>query len=349
VLKFDRIVLEVTQACPHACLHCYNYWRETRGPVRASDTLTRAGIREVVARIRRDTPIRQVALSGGEPLLREDLPGIVADLAAEGLSAVVITNGSLLSEERVSRFSRNTIFEVTLFSANAGLHDQIAGRKNAFAKVITAALAVQKHHCHLAVAVVVTRLNAHDTRRALELGISLGADGLLLNRVNLGRLSLPIADRLVPTVDQLRMALQAAENVASEYGAAISVSVPVPPCVIDPAPYPHLHFGWCPRGGADAYYTVSHNGLLRPCNHASMVLGDLRREGFAEIVTSKKTSAFWKPVPPACRKCDHPLRDLCRGGCPAASYECYGTQERWDPYIDHVGTPLQTAPSSNVD
>lgn len=345
---FDRIVLEVTEACQHACLHCYNYWRDTRGPVRAPDTLTRDGIRQVLAAIRRDAPIRQVALSGGEPLLREDLPGIVADLAADGLSTVVITNGSLLSEDRVSRFPRNTIFEVTLFSAAASLHDRIAGRPGAFARVIAGALAVQKHKCHLAVAVVVTRLNAHDTRRTLELGISLGADALLLNRVNLGKLSFPIADRLVPTLPMLRKALEDAENVAAEFGAAIAVSVPIPPCLIDPSPYPHLHFGWCPRGGADAYYTVSHNGLLRPCNHSSIVLGDLRCQGFAEIVGNSRTRAFWQPTPAACRQCTHPLRDRCRGGCPAASYECYGTQSRWDPFVD-VAARLEASPLPRHD
>jgi hypothetical protein len=46
-------------------------------------------------------------------------------------------------------------------------------------------------------------------------------------------------------------------------------------------------------------------------------------------------------VPPACVRCEHPLRDLCRGGCPAASDECYGTRERWDPIIDMtMGRPI---------
>jgi pyrroloquinoline quinone biosynthesis protein E len=336
VTGFDRIVVEVTQACQHACVHCYNYWQQDRGPVRGPDTLSRSQILDLVRKVRRDAPIKQVALSGGEPLLRDDLPEIVGDLVDDGLGVVVITNGGLLTDERVARFPEGTIFELTLFATDAALHDRIAGRPGAFRRVIAGAACVQRYRCRLALAVVVSRLNAHEVRRTMELGIALGADAILLNRVNLGRQTLALADRLVPTLQQLTAALDAAQSVVRDYEATVAVSVPIPPCLVDPAPYADLHFGWCPRGGKDAYYTIGHNGLLRPCNHASVVLGDLRRQSFAEIVESEETRRFWEPVPAACRACAHPLAALCRGGCPAASHECYGTRERWDPIVDLV-------------
>jgi pyrroloquinoline quinone biosynthesis protein E len=203
VLGHGRLVVEVTQACQHACAHCYNYWRLDRAPVRSATTLTRAEIRDLLHKARVDAPIREVALSGGEPLLRTDLPAIVGDLVDDGFSTVVITNGRLLTDARVARFPRGTVFEVTLFSTDAGLHDRIAGRRGAFARVVAGAASVSKQDCRLAVAVVVTRLNAHEVRRTMELGIALGADAFLFNRVNLGRASLPVADQLVPTVAQL--------------------------------------------------------------------------------------------------------------------------------------------------
>lgn len=334
---FERIVVEVTEACQHACLHCYNYWRQERGPIRSWDTLTRSGIRNIIRKVKRDAPIKEVALSGGEPLLRDDLSEIVSDLVDDGLSVVVITNGGLLNDKRVARFPEGTIFETTLFSTDALLHDRIAGRRGAFRKVLAGAVCIQRHRCRLAVAIVANRLNAHEVGRTMELGIALGADALLLNRVNLSRSTFPIADQLVPTVSQLQEALEAAQTVVRKYKAMVAVSVPIPPCVVDPTPYKDLHFGWCPRGGEDAYYTISHNGLLRPCNHASVVLGDLRRRGFLEIANSKKTRHFWDPIPPECHLCQHPLAALCRGGCPAASHECYGNRNRWDPIIDLIG------------
>jgi radical SAM protein with 4Fe4S-binding SPASM domain len=277
-----------------------------------------------------------VALSGGEPLLRPDAAGICTDLVNDGLSVAVITSGALLTRARAAQFPAGTTFEITLFCADAALHDRIVGRAGAFQRVLQGAASALEHGCTLVASVVLNRLNAGHTRDALELGIALGADAFLLNRMNLSRLTLPHAGQLSPTVEQLKDALGAAEAIAVEYEAAISVSVPIPPCVVDPAPYSHLHFGWCPRGGPKAYYTVSHNGLLRPCNHSSVVLGDLRKKSFEELVHSRKASSFWAPVPDECRTCTHPLRDSCLGGCPAASDECYGTRKRVDPLVNLV-------------
>jgi PqqA peptide cyclase len=332
----EYLVVEVTEACPHACVHCYNYWREDRAPVLSPGTLRRKEILNLVRKIRRDAPIRVVALSGGEPLLRPDLAAICRDLVDDGLRVAVITSGVLLTPARAARFPSGTTFEITLFGADASLHDRIVGRAGAFNRVLQGAASALEHNCAVVVSVVLNRLNAHHTRDALELGIALGADAFLLNRMNFSRLTLPHAAQLAPTLEQLKGALDAAEAVAVEYEAAISVSVPIPPCVIDPAPYSHLHFGWCPRGGAQAYYTVSHNGLLRPCNHSSLVLGDLREKPFKELVNCHTAAAFWAPIPGECEMCTHSLRDVCRGGCPAASDECYGTRKRVDPLVDLI-------------
>lgn len=301
-------------------------------------TLSRAEILGLIRKIRCETPLRQVGLSGGEPLLRPDLPEIAADLNAEGLSVVVITNGTLLTEEVLDRFPAETIFEFTLFSIDAQLHDRIAGRPGAFQKVIRGIQCAARRHFRLALACVINRLNTHDVMQTIELGIALKAEAVLFNRINLSRSTLPLADQLVPSVHQLREALDGAEEASRRYGITVAVSVPIPPCVLDLTRYQYLQFGWCPRGGKDAYYTVSYNGMLRPCNHSSVILGDLRTEDFGAIVRRESTRAFWRPVPPECQRCQHPLRDLCRGGCLAASHECYGTAARIDPFVPLCST-----------
>jgi len=332
-LTFEQVVVEVTQACHHRCVHCYNFWSQHRAPVRHPETLSRREILALVRKIRRVTPLRQVGLSGGEPLLRPDLPEIARDLSAEGLGVVVITNATLLTDELLDRFPPGVLFEFTLFSVDAELHDRIAGRPGAFRRVIQGVQRASRRKFRLVMACVVNQLNFHDVFRMIELGIALKAEAVLFNRINLSRASLASADELVPSVGQLRQALEAAEDAAQRYGVAVAVSVPIPPCVVDLSPYKHLHFGWCPRGGRQAYYTVSYNGLLRPCNHSSAILGDLRTEEFAEIIARQSTRAYWRPLPAECRQCSESLRDSCRGGCPAASYECYGSADRIDPFV----------------
>ena len=348
LLAFKNVVVEVTQACHHRCLHCYNFWREERAPIKDPQTLTRAEILTIVRKIQRDTPLEQVALSGGEPLLRSDLPEIASDLAAAGLNVVVITSGTLLTDARLKRFPPQTIFEFTLFSTDAKLHDQIAGRPGAFAKVIRGVQCAGRHKFQVALTCVINRLNANDVLQTIELGIALKAQAVLFNRINLSRSTLPLASQLVPSATQLTEALDAAEEAARRYGIAVAVSVPIPPCIVDISRYRHLHFGWCPRGGDEAYYTISYDGTVRPCNHSSVVLGDLRRESFAEIVTREATRKFWQPVPVECQNCEHPLRDVCRGGCLAAGHECYGSGDRMDPFVAQCLSGTSPAPYVSI-
>jgi radical SAM protein with 4Fe4S-binding SPASM domain len=333
MLPYRTIVWEATSQCLHRCRHCYNFWRDDRPRTMTPTTLARGEVRELLRRVKRETALEQVAVSGGEPLLRSDLPGILQDILDEGLNPVVITSGTPLTPARVAQLPPGTMLEVTLFGADAELHDRIVGRKGTMRRVIEGVARAQDHGCRLVISVVVSALNAHEVRNALELGIALGAEGFLLNRMNLTPPTMRDAE-LVMSQAQLRQMLAAAEAVAAEYDAPIAVSVPIPACVVDPEDYPHLHFGWCPRGGPEAYYTVSHDGMLRPCNHSSMVLGDLRKSSFGELTESARAREFWAPMPTECVSCEHPMRDVCRGGCPAASEECYGTRERWDPIID---------------
>jgi radical SAM protein with 4Fe4S-binding SPASM domain len=331
----ERVVVELTQRCNNNCLHCYNYWWDRRSASNHTPVLSRDDISYLIARIKEEAPLNQVALSGGEPFLRRDLADIVCDLTEADLSAVVITNGTMLTESRLSRFPEGTIFEVTLFGAEAELHNRIAGNQ-VFDKVVEGLVRVERHRCKFALAFVLTKMNAHEVSRTFELAIALGADAALFNRINLSKHMLPLADRLIPSPRQLYDSLAAADEAARRYGLMVAVSVPVPPCLIDPREFTNLHFGWCPRGNHESYYTIGTDGSVRPCNHSSVVLGNLFEESFGEIITGVKTKSFWKPIPEECLSCEHPLKDFCRGGCPAASDECYGTRLKKDPIIEYA-------------
>lgn len=343
MLPFEQVVIEVTQACNHACVHCYNYWREDRRPVNAPGALSREEIRHLVRDICSGSKLKSVAFSGGEPTLREDLGGIAADMMALELGVLIVSNGSQLTKARAATFPSGTGFEFTLFSAQAEVHDRIAGRVGAFERVIEAAIAVQRRQCRLAMACVLSRLNLEGLEETLELALALGAEGILFNRINLAASTVAHAAALVPSAEELAGALAVADGVAGRFGAAVSIAVPIPPCVVDPSPYTHLHFGWCPRGGTGAYYTIGYNGLVRPCNHASVVLGDVRQQSFERIVLSQPAKAFWAGLPTECQTCTHPLRDLCRGGCPASSHECFGTPNRRDPFVSAACAQRQSA------
>jgi radical SAM protein with 4Fe4S-binding SPASM domain len=343
--QLRRVVLEVTEACNHRCVHCYNYWDHPTQEILAADTLSRAAIRRLIRRVSADAPLEHVVISGGEPLVRPDLPEIAGDLVDDGLLVTVITNATLLTEALAARLRPEAQIDVTLFSADEAVHDRIAGPVGAFRRTIDGIVAARERGCALAVTVVVGAFNAHDVYRTIELALGLGAEAIMLNRVNLTPRMLQESQHAVPTLQQLREALWSAELVAGEYDVTVGVSVPVPPCLLEPAEFPHLRFGYCPRGGEDSYYTISHNGLLRPCNHSSVVLGNLRRQRFAEVIDSAATREFWAAVPVECASCAHPLREDCRGGCPAAAEECGGSRDHVDPFVLRLAPNITMAVS----
>jgi len=334
MLNHRFLCVELTRRCNNHCLHCYNFWRKDGSEIKFAEqrgVLSRPELKELIRKVKKDTPLTTVALSGGEPLLRRDLAGITADVIDEGLQPVIITNGVLLTEEKLKSLPSGIVIEVSLLGHTAAIHDGIVGRK-VFDRVIWNVSRIHRYGSEITIAFVATRENALDAYRTIELGIALGASGFLYNRVSLTRNHLESATQLVPSVDILRESLRQAQDAARKYGVTISCSVPIPPCVVDPAEFPDLHFGWCPRGGEDAYYTVDVSGQLRPCNHASEVIGDLTRDGFEEIVRSPASEEYWRSVPPECAKCRHPLRQSCAGGCPAAAREFFGISNRIDPF-----------------
>lgn len=332
------LVVELTESCNNSCLHCYNVWRGSAGgPERSRGRILSA--REVLSALRRvmeDISLKYVALSGGEPTLRPDLPRIVEGVKDLGLEPVVLTNGVLLTEAFQRSLPRGTHFQVSLLGDTAELHDHLAGRR-VFDRIVRNAARLERHGHDFTAAFVATRANAQRVHRVAELAIALGSAGFMYNRVNVGKALRGAANTLVPTAGQLGRSLGLLQKTVKRYGIQAVCSVPILPCVVDPALFPDIHFGWCPRGGENAYYTIGCDGGVRPCNHSSLVLGDIRTTPFRDILANRENRAYWRRTPRECRDCTHPLKRSCRGGCTAASAEYYGSQERIDPYRELAG------------
>jgi radical SAM protein with 4Fe4S-binding SPASM domain len=287
-----------------------------------------------VRKIQRDIPLKYVALSGGEPLLRPDFSEIVRDMTDMGIISTIITNGVPVTGSLLRRLPKGTHFEITLLGHKADLHNRLAGAP-VFDRIVEHIAQIDAHRHHITTVFVAMKANALDIFRTAELAIALGANALMYNRINLGRGSLAYADELVPTKSILSDSLGLISDASDKYGLSVLCSVPIPACVVDPRDFPKLQFGWCPRGGDKSYYTVGYSGLLRPCNHSSLILGDLRQQGFAELISSPASRAFWRALPSECANCQHPLKNKCRGGCRAASAECYGTLRKIDPFFEY--------------
>jgi len=122
------VVFNCTAACNLACAHCYSSSTAAAG----RDELTTA---EAVALLddlaAAGTPV--VLFSGGEPLLRADLPDLVAHAAGAGLRAVISTNATAITAEVASRLARAGAGYVGVsIDGLRERHDRFRGRAGAF-------------------------------------------------------------------------------------------------------------------------------------------------------------------------------------------------------------------------
>ncbi len=325
----------MTSDCNNDCMYCYNVWKSPHNTY-PKGQMSLYDVFHVIDNLLDGLPLKSVAISGGEPFLRPDLPQIVSYLWSKHLNSVIITNGTLLTKENIERTSGADNYELPLLSYRKAVHNQLT-RRNCFNKVIQGMHDLKESGARFVVAFVATRLNYTDLEKTIELAIALGTEGFLYNRMNVSAYNYPYLNMLLPSVDMIKENLDILETFGTSYGLPISCAIPIQPCLIDMSQYKHIHSGFCPlagkNDGENAYFTVDPHGNLRVCNHSSFILGNLLEESFTDLMCHPYIQRFRKTVPKDCISCSAEIRDYCHGGCKAAAEECFGSIEISEPFL----------------
>ena len=328
----DSLLYEVTPRCNLKCLHCYNVWKDGVGYCQEELCTERAV--ELIKKAIKESRCRHFTFTGGEPTLRDDLEELVRCAAGSCENVTLITNGTLLSEERIKSLIGVgvSLFELPLNSADRDMHNRMAGGMDCFDKVTRAAADIRFHGAELAFVFVGTSLNIDHWKETLELGIALGSRSFLFNRYNAGGECHGEPEKLMPTVEQVRDGLVVAEEYSRDYGVGIGASIAIPPCLIDPKDFPNVGFGFCAAGTERAYYTIDPVGNVRPCNHTPTVIGNLFERPLKQIARADGLKEFMQARPGFCEGCA--IEEECLGGCKAAGEACYGSLEACDPFLE---------------
>lgn len=99
LLQFSKdkrpvVVWNVTRSCNLKCVHCYAHAKDQKFENELSTKEGKALIDDLAAF---GAPV--MLFSGGEPLVREDLPELAAYAVEKGMRAVISTNGTLITPE----------------------------------------------------------------------------------------------------------------------------------------------------------------------------------------------------------------------------------------------------------
>lgn len=326
-----HVVFEVISACNLDCLYCYNVWKSPHAAY-PKGHLSLPKLIKLMDKICNELPLESVAISGGEPFLRADLPQIVAYFWARRIKTVIITNGTLLTRENIERTNGANNYELPLLSYKREVHNYLT-QNDSFDRVILGMKHIVESGGHFAVAFIATRQNYDDLDRTAQLAIAMGADGILYNRVNVSAHNYRYLKELLPSIEMVRENLDVLEAMAREYKIPISSAIPIQPCLINTKKYEHIRFGFCPLAGENSYFTIDALGNLRVCNHSSKILGNLFEKSFSELVCLPYVQKFQSAVPQECNLCPIQVREQCHGGCKMAAEECFGSMTALDPFL----------------
>lgn len=173
---------ELTGQCNLACEHCYN----RSGDADRMTAMTPDKWCDLAKQIVKDGGIFQCIISGGEPLLLGDrLFDIMDILHDDGTSFVVITNGYLLTKEKVKRFSKYRFFwfQVSIDGHCAEIHDAFRGVNGSWERAVKGALEVSHAGMPLVIAHSVTPKNLKYIEEMVQLAYRLGANSVILGEI----------------------------------------------------------------------------------------------------------------------------------------------------------------------
>ncbi|NMG83040.1 MAG: 12,18-didecarboxysiroheme deacetylase [Methanosarcinales archaeon] len=103
LLQFSKdkkpvVVWNITRRCNLRCIHCYSQSRD----IEYTNELTTQQGRELIGDMAHfGVPV--VLFSGGEPLMRKDLPELASYAISKGMRAVISTNGTLIDRNMAKR------------------------------------------------------------------------------------------------------------------------------------------------------------------------------------------------------------------------------------------------------
>jgi len=316
VEKYVPLVVSwnVTLKCNLKCAHCYINASETKLRDELSTDAAKMLIHQIVEVSR---PL--LILSGGEPLLREDIYEIIRYGADRGLRMGMGSNGMLIDDEvtrRLENAGMGTV-AVSLDSSVPERHDKFRGVKGCWEHAIDAIKSLKKSSLQVQVNCTVTQQNYDEVDEIMSLAEDLGVENFhLFFLVPTGR-GTDIED-ITPRMYEDMIT----NTLAKITKYKLNVKPSCAPQFMRVAKEQGVDMSRWVRGCmAGLYYCrIYPSGEVTPCPYMPLKLGNIRERSFRDIwFTSEVFKALrdFDQLKGKCGLCEY--RDVC-GGCRARAY-----------------------------
>jgi radical SAM protein with 4Fe4S-binding SPASM domain len=326
------VAWNLTRRCNLACAHCYI----AAGPTEsATGELPTQDCLRIVDEILAVNPSPMIILSGGEPLLREDLDEIARAASSRGATVVVGTNGTGLTSARIAALKKAGVrgVAVSVDSLRPSYHDRFRHGRGSLEETQAAIERLREQRMDVVIQTTVTKGNRAELERLVAWAAAEGAVAfncyflVATGRGEaLGRGDLSPEDYETVLADLARW--------QRDYRGRLMVRAKCAPHFmrhvhqIDPES-PVLNYETrCPCG--TQYCRITPDGKLTPCPYLPEEAGDLKRMSFGEIW---RTAPLFQQLRTGllggkCGACEY--RRLC-GGCRARAFALEGDVLAEDP------------------
>ena len=170
LLQFSKdkkpvVVWNMTRRCNLKCIHCYAGSQDRLYP----DELTTEEAKTMIADLAGfGAPV--LLFSGGEPLMRADLPELARFAVERGMRAVISTNGTLISERQARVFREIGLSYVGVsLDGTEATHDRFRGVAGAFASAMRGIRICRDLGIKVGVRFTINRHNAADVPAIFDL------------------------------------------------------------------------------------------------------------------------------------------------------------------------------------
>ena len=325
------VAWEVTRKCNLNCIHCRA--SSERGPYHEEfDTKKCFEILKQISLVAK--PI--IILTGGEPLLREDLFDLSEQGTKMGLRMVLATNGTLLTPHIIEKIKSSGIkrVSISLDGADENQHDEFRNVPGAYKKAMERIQLLKKGNVEFQINTTVTRHNVKNIKNILDMAVRLGAVALhIFLLVPTGRAKEMINqeidaleyEKLLHWFYQMRdkTPIHLKATCAPHYYRILRQEAHAKGKKVD---YKTYGLDAMTRGclGGTSFCFISNHGIVQPCGYLELNCGDLKDSSFesiwqnSEIFNQLRDFSSYKGK---CGRCEY--IKFC-GGCRARAFEATG-------------------------
>jgi pyrroloquinoline quinone biosynthesis protein E len=319
------LIAELTHRCPLHCVYCSNP-QELTARANELPTETWTHVFQQAAAL----GVMQLDLTGGEPLVRPDLPALIQTARAAGLYVNLITSGQPLDERRLDELIAAGLdhFQLSFQGARENTANDISGSKS-HAQKLRVLDWLKTRRVGVTLNFVIHRKNLDQLQEMLAIAENSSATRIEFAHVQYYGWAVANREQLLPTREQLTRSLDFFQNAQERLRGKIRVEYVVPDYY---AKFPKP----CMGGWARKVMLITPSGEALPCHAAAVIPGlhfeNVKEKSLAEIW--QKSEAFqkfrgedWMQEP--CKSCDRRARDF--AGCRCQAFLLAGDATVTDP------------------